>query len=476
EQPINSLENFELHFEGKLSKNNRWVIMTKLIPWSEFEEEYASLFSSQMGAPAKTFRIALGSLIIKEKLGISDAETVEQIRENPYLQYFIGLSDYSNEAPFESSMLSLFRQRIDRDLVNKINQSMVSRNQEETASSVEKKTQPKKELTNRGKLIIDATCCPADIAYPTDLNLLNQARIVTEKIIDKLYKPLRTKLKSKPKTYRQVARKSYLKIAKQRKPRNQARKSAIKQQLQYISRNLSHIEKLLKQGASLGSLTKKELKNLLVVTEVYRQQLWMYENKSNRIEDRIVSIKQPHIRPLVRGKAGSSVEFGAKISASYFDGYVFLDYFSWDNFNESLHLIEQVESFQERTGYYPESVHVDKIYRTRKNRAFCQEKGIRISGVPLGRPPKNISDQTKKQAQKDERIRNAIEGKFGQGKRRFSLNKIMTKLPSTSTTTIAIIFLVMNLSALLKEFLSRFLVENLWKRFLINLSYFQDVF
>ena len=68
--------------------------MANLIPWSEFEAEYASLFSEEMGAPAQTFRIALGALIIQERLGISDRETVEQIRENPYLQYFIGLTNY----------------------------------------------------------------------------------------------------------------------------------------------------------------------------------------------------------------------------------------------------------------------------------------------------------------------------------------------------------------------------------------------
>lgn len=300
---------------------------------------------------------------------------------------------------------------------------------------------------------------------------MNQSRILTEKIIDKLYKPLRIKLKNKPKTYRKKARKNYLKIAKQRKPRKKARRIAIKQQLQYIKRNLFHIEKLLIEGASLLCLNRLEYKNLLVVTEVYRQQLWLYKNNTNCIEDRIVSINQPYIRPIVRGKAGSSVEFGAKISASCVDGYVFLDYLSWDNFNESNYFIERVESFKEKTGYYPESVHVDKIYRTRKNRAFCQEKNIRISGVPLGRPPKNISDKTKEKAREDEIIRNAIEGKFGQGKRRFSLNKIMTKLPSSSATTIAIIFLVMNLSALLREFLSLFFVKNLWNGVLINLNY-----
>ena len=300
---------------------------------------------------------------------------------------------------------------------------------------------------------------------------MNQARIITEKIIDKLYKPLRTRLKNKPRTYRKKARKNYLKVAKQRKPRRVIRKKAIKQQLDYIKRNLSHIKELLNHGASLSYLSKKQYKNLLVTAEVYRQQLWMYEHFTNRIEDRIVSINQPHIRPIVRGKAGSSVEFGAKISASIVDDYVFLDHLSWNNFNESQDFIKQVELFKEKTGYYPKSVHVDKIYRTRKNRAFCQEKGIRISGVPLGRPPKNISNKTKKQAREDERIRNAIEGKFGQGKRRFSLNKITSKLPSTSATTIAIIFLVMNLSALFRAFLSLFLIKNLWQGFLIKFNY-----
>ena len=98
-------ENFEMPFSGKLSPDNRWIIMAELIPWLEFEAEYAEKFAEKMGAPAKPFRMALGALIIKETLRISDRETVEQIKENPYLQYFIGLSEYNNEAPFEASMM-----------------------------------------------------------------------------------------------------------------------------------------------------------------------------------------------------------------------------------------------------------------------------------------------------------------------------------------------------------------------------------
>ena len=134
EQLETESENFELPFGGKLAEDNRWVIMAKLIPWAEVEEEYAKKFTLLLGAPAKSSRMALGALIIKEKLGISDRETVEQIRENPYLQYFIGLKSYRNEAPFEASMLVHFRQRLEIDLVNKINSRMCEKNGEKVES------------------------------------------------------------------------------------------------------------------------------------------------------------------------------------------------------------------------------------------------------------------------------------------------------------------------------------------------------
>ena len=463
--------------------DNRWVILAGLIPWSEFEEEYASLFHKEMGAPAKSFRMALGALIIKEKLGISDRETVEQIKENPYLQYFIGMSSYSNETPFDASMLVHFREKISVSLVNKVNEAMVKK-MRGTASSIESEeeiegkeiegkeisesaipgadpqlTKKEGEQKNRGKLILDATCAPADISYPTDLELLNQARKHTEQIIDSLYEQIKGQLEKKPRTYRDIARRDYLEVAKRRRVSQKERRKAIKKQLQYIKRNLSYVDQLLLSGATLESLSNRQYKMLVVVAEVYRQQLWLYENNKQSIDDRIVSLNQPHVRPIVRGKAGKPVEFGAKLSASCFDGYVFLDHISWDNFNESGDFKAQVEAYKDRTGFYPESVHVDKIYRTRENRAWCAKKGIRISGPPLGRPQANVSKEKKKQAKDDERIRNCIEGKFGQGKRRFSLGRVMAKLSHTSQTAIAISFLVMNLSTHLSRLFYAFFVN-----------------
>ena len=286
---------------------------------------------------------------------------------------------------------------------------------------------------------------------------MNNARIKTEKIVDILYKTIKSQFQNKPITHRQTARKEYLTVAKKRRPTRKAIRKAIKKKLKYISKNLTTIKLLIENGASLESLSQGQYKTFLVVSEVDRQQKYMWDNKEQRIDDRIVSINQPHVRPIVRGKAGKNTEFGDKLSASCIDGYVFLHRISWDNYNESGDLKAQLEEFKNYTGHYPESVHADQIYRTRENRKLCKEKGIRMSGPPLGRPPKNIDKEQKKQAQLDERLRNNIEGKFGQAKRGFSLEKVMAKLSKTSMTAIAITFLVINLSTLLKEAFSLFL-------------------
>ena len=99
------------------------------------------------------------------------------------------------------------------------------------------------ETEHQGKLILDATVCEQAIRYPTDLSLLNEAREFSEQIIDKLYP--RTELKKKPRSYRVKARKAYLAIAKRRRPGARVVRRGIRQQLQYLRRNLKHIEGLL---------------------------------------------------------------------------------------------------------------------------------------------------------------------------------------------------------------------------------------
>jgi len=452
-------EDFYLPFGGKLRSDNRWIILSKQIPWQEIEQQYSALFAdSDTGNPAKSARIALGALIIKERLGVTDRETVEQIRENPYLQYFLGLPEYKDKEPFHHSLMTHFRKRFDKDTLAKINESIVF-----NALDKEKRDDPQDDSSsdtptgNRGKLIVDATCTPADITYPTDLKLLNEAREKTEDILDRMHEPL-VGLKKKPRTYRQKARKDYLAVAKQKKPGFKKIRKAIRKQLGYLKRNLHNIDIMASEGL-LKRLSKRLYRLVLVIKELYRQQLWMYENRSHRIADRIVSLHQPHVRPIVRGKAKSPVEFGAKISVSLVDGFSFVDKLNWDAFNESEDLVTQVEHYHRRFGCYPESVHADKIYRTRENRRYCKDKGIRLSGRPLGRPQQVTAsnkaqlEQIKRQQRQDELDRIAIEGKFGQGKRRFSLDRIMAKLAETSEAVIMVSFIVMNLEKILSSIL-----------------------
>ena len=460
-----SFQDFYLPFGGKLSPGNRWVKLAEMIPWEEFESTYAEQFSEDMGAPAKGFRMALGALIIKEKLGVSDRETIDQIRENPYLQYFLGLHEYSDEAPFEASMLVHFRKRISFELVLAVNESVVqagmepappAASPEESVSETDDDSDPPKPPSSghQGQLIVDASCAPADIRYPTDLDLLNQAREHSERLIDELYQQVAGCLPKKPRTYRQTARRDYLRIVKRRKKPRKLIRKGLRQQLNYVRRNLGHIDRLVEAGATLAVLNPREYKTLLVIHAVFRQQQHMYQHKQRRIDDRIVSISQPHVRPIVRGKARTPVEFGAKFAISCVAGYVFLDHLSWDNFNESKDLITQIERFRTRTGHYPDSVHADQIYRTRDNLRWCKQHGIRLSGPPLGRPSLDDTQQARfrQQARDDESIRVAVEGKFGQAKRRFGLGRVMAKLAQTAEAMIAITCLVMNLEKRLRRF------------------------
>ncbi len=146
---LQEVEDFQLQHGFHLDENNRWVILSKLIPWSDFEEQYASLFDKKIGAPAKSFRLALGSLLIQQILNITDRETVEQIKENPYLQYFLGLNSYEYKAPFNPSMLVYFRQRINQEIIDKINRQIVTKTLE---APEEKKTpRQKKKRKKRTK-------------------------------------------------------------------------------------------------------------------------------------------------------------------------------------------------------------------------------------------------------------------------------------------------------------------------------------
>ena len=299
---------------------------------------------------------------------------------------------------------------------------------------------------NKGKLQMDAKVCDADIKYPTDQDLLNEGRQKVEELIDELC--LKLGVRDKPRTYRSGAPKELLNVSKMmRKPANVLRK-AIRKQINYLKRDIRTIDEMLDTIKDEPvPFERWQQKYFFVIRHLLEQQETMYRKKSHQVEDRIVSIHQPHVRPIVSGKANAKTEFGTKVNISLLDGYARVDHFHWDAFNEGQDLQSQVERFRKLTGKYPELVQVDKIYLTRENRRFLKDKRIRFTGEPLGRKPaKEIRSRYRKRKERREAPeRNQVEGKFGQGKRGYGLNDIRARLSSTSRSWIGAIIFVMNL-------------------------------
>ncbi len=501
-----SIEDFKTPFYRGLDKNNRWVRLAQKLPWEEMIKIYTQSLNKTFGRPATPTRVVIGALIIKHKQRLSDEETIAAIQENPYLQYFIGYEEFSHKPPFDPSLFVTIRKRLGQEALDQMNEKFISmvKDAEKTKGSqskqkIHKSSKPPNPSSSsleslqdvqeespegphhKGVLLLDATVAPADIKYPTDLDLLNTSREHSERLIDRLYEPEAGKVK--PRTYRRKARKDYLSLAKKRKKSVKELRKGLRKQLNYLKRNLHTINMLLDnfKGRDIP-LEYKDFKTLWVITEVYRQQKEMYDQRSHKVADRIVSISQPHVRPIVRGKAGREVEFGAKISACLIDGYTFLDKVSWDAYNESGDLPLQVERYKERFGCYPEAVVADQIYGTRANRQYLKELNIRFSGKALGRPRKNtgLDDAVRKAEQKrrkhESRLRNHIEGKFGEGKRGYDLALVKAKTVRTSEAWIAAVFFVMNLARWLREDFFVFFLGSFFARFLIHFRFQRTVY
>lgn len=466
------LELFSSKLEKSLNPSNRWYILANSLPWDEIERIYnKSLQNKNCGGGNKPARMVIGALIIKHKMNLSDKETIQIILENPYMQYFVGLEDFTNEPIFDSSLFVYIRKRIDVESFNEITLSVMNLAMSNTDSKTKDNnndtpnTPTEKEVKDsdeeifidedgnlhKGSIKVDATCCDVEVKYPTDLEVLNDARDVSERIIDKLCKVSGT---SKPRTKRNQARRDFLQVIKKRRKSKDIIRKGINKQLGYLKRNIISITNIISAGSTslYDRLTNKEKQWLGTIIKVYGQQKGMYDANSHQCSDRIVSVFQPHVRPIVRGKSKFKVEFGAKIGASIVKGYTFIDKFSWDAYNESSDLETHIKNYFERFGCYPIKFYADRIYMNRDNRALLKKYHIEIAGKPLGRPSKEMqTEEYKMQATKDMGKRNEIEATFGTGKRVYKANDVRAKLANTADAWTAACFLAKNIMKFLRE-------------------------
>jgi hypothetical protein len=446
------IEEFKTPFLKSLLADNRWVLLSNIVPWDKFATLYLKAMETGTGRPPISPRIVLGALIIKHIESLDDRGTIAIIQENPYMQYFLGLEEFDPNPVFDPSLFVEIRKRIGHEQFDQLNTALIkssSKSGDQKHNQSPKKKDSDGNPQNKGRLQTDATVADQYIAYPTDPGILNECREKSEAMIDKLYQ-VSGKEGTKPRTYRRNMRKAFLSYSK-KKNHTKAEIRKIKHKLlESVTRNLKHIDRLLDSIEAKKSkfpLNFREQKLLWVIRTVFEQQNLMYKQNSNSCPNRIVNIYQPHVRPIPRGKARSKTEFGSKLGVSLDNGYARINTFSWEAYNESTDLKDQVEAYRTIHGHYPELVQVDRIYATRENREWLGQHNIRITASPLGRPvaKEKQTPYSKNKKRKETAERNQIEGKFGQGKNGYNLNKIRARLQKTSESWVACIFFIMNL-------------------------------
>lgn len=280
-----------------------------------------------------------------------------------------------------------------------------------------------------------------------------------------------------PSTHYKDAHSAYLEVIKLKKRSKKVIRTSKSFLLTYLIRDIrSFINLIAVNGTQLfDSLNRHQRKVTISIIKMYYQQLQMFQDGTHTCANRIVSIFQSHVRPIVRGKSKSPTEFGAKIGDGIVKGYTFVDHHSWNAYNESADLDPQIELYRQRFGFLPARIYADKIYRCKENRRLMKELEIQAMGKPLGRPQKESKTQ-EYQSKMAVAVgkRNEIEATFGTGKRIYRANNIRAKLPETANSWTAMCYFVKNVMKFLKELLHAlfFLLElmtnpgNNWRKHL----------
>lgn len=423
-----------------LSKSNRWVKLADNLPWDKIEKEYNKrLRNAHTGAGNKPARMVVGALIVKHVENLSDEKTIQAIRENPYMQYLLGLPKFTEKPVFVPELFVLVRKRLDNDFFNTLTLMLAEADG----------SKPKKEFTDKdgedhgGTLKIDTTCCDAEVRYPTDTNLLEDGSKLIDRLLDKF---CARHNKKKPQTHRQESRRAFISLSKKkRKDRKLIDKTKLIQ-IRCLQADFQIFLDFLGKhvGSFLKCFSRHDYKCLKAALKMFEQQKMMFEEKVRSCADRIVSIYQPHLRPIVRGKAKAKVEFGAKIGASIVNGYTYVDHLSWDAYNESTDLDLQLELYKTRFGMLPKELQADRLYLSKTNRSHVKNNHIDCYNHPLGRPPKEENDGHVEDKKRAIGERNEIESTFGTAKRVYRANDIRAKLDETADTWIGACFFAKN--------------------------------
>jgi len=417
----------------KLDDNHELVKISKAIDWTALSDKLAKFYCPDNGRPTKPSRAKVGLLILKHLYRLSDDDLVDIIKRDLYAQYLCDVS-FSEAVKFiHSTTLVKFRKKIGLSGIKLI--------EEEVLNSL-KRTK----LLKGRKLVCDTTVVPSNISYPTDISLLEKVRVKAVKYLEKAKQFGADTCR----TYKRTARKIFITYQKIRHHTIQSRRRAQKKILQFSQRNATQLknalEKISQQADNSLSKVKeqflKEAQQFLdTASSIVEQQKNIY--KKLPVKERIVSVHQPHLRPMVRGKYPVEVEFGPKILLNLKNNFLFLEHLSFNNTSDSQLLNDSLKGYQERFGNLPTQLAADRGFWSKDNYQLAED--LKIKKIAIENKGKSSYLKGKPFRERLRRLRCSIEAKISLGKRKYGLGRIRYTMPQGEEIWIRLGLMVMNL-------------------------------
>ena len=421
----------------KLDDNHELVKISKAIDWPALSDKLAQFYCPDNGRPAKPSRAKVGLLILKHLYRLSDDDLVDLIKRDLYAQYLCDVS-FSEAVKFiHSATLVKFRKKIGLSGIKLI--------EEEVLNSL-KRTK----LLKGRKLVCDTTVVPSNISYPTDISLLEKVRAKAVKYLEKAKQFGADTFR----TYKRTARKTFITYQKIRHHTIQSRRRTQKKILQFSKRNTAQLKNALekisqKTDTSLNGIKEevkeqflKEAKRFLATaSNIVEQQKNIY--KRLPVKERIVSVHQPHLRPMVRGKYPVEVEFGPKILLNLKNNFLFLEYLSFNNTSDSQLLDISLKGYQERFGNTPTQLAADRGFWSKDNYRLAEN--LKIKKIAIENKGKSSYLKGKPFRERLRRLRCSIEAKISLSKRKYGLDRIRYTMPQGEEMWVRLGLMAMNL-------------------------------
>ena len=417
----------------EVNKNHEIIKIADSIDWVSLSEKLSRFYCSDNGRPTKPSRAKVGLLILKHLYGHSDESVVDMLKRDIYAQYLCDVSLKEAVTFIHASSLTKFRKQIGADGIRLI--------EEEALNSL------KRAKVVRGrKLIVDTTVMPANIAYPTDVALLEKVRRAAVKHL----KTARSFGARAYRTYQRTARKAFVMYQKIRKHTIPSRRRVQKKLLQFASRNIKQLQETMETVGALKEISTNAIKEqflqetktfLSTAQNILAQQKDIYQDK--KVSGRIVSIHKPYIRPMVRGKYPVEVEFGPKVLLNLKGDCLFLESLHFDNISDTQLLETSLQKYKERFGRYPTQLAADRGFWSKENRQLAEDYGVKK--IAIENKGKSSYLKGKPFRERLRRLRCKIEAKISLAKRKYGLNRCLYSIQDGEEIWARLGLLAMNL-------------------------------